>query len=75
MRKLFRTLKGQTVALDTMVFIYAFEDHPVYLPFLRTFFQEVEQGTIEATTSPKTSESMKVLLPIQLEHPPLAGDA
>ena len=26
-------------------------------------------------SSPKSSESMKVLLPIQLEPPPLAGDA
>jgi len=51
MKNLLRNLKGQAVALDTMVFIYAFEEHPVYLPFLRSFFQAVEEGKIEATTS------------------------
>jgi predicted nucleic acid-binding protein len=51
MKNLLRALKGQTVAVDTMVFIYAFEGHPVYRPFLRSFFQEVEKGTLEATTS------------------------
>jgi predicted nucleic acid-binding protein len=51
MKKLLKNLKGQAVALDTMVFIYAFEEHPIYLPFLRSFFQAVEGGKIEATTS------------------------
>jgi AcrR family transcriptional regulator len=32
-------------------------------------------GRSLSQASPKSSESMKVLLPIQLEHPPLAGDA
>jgi predicted nucleic acid-binding protein len=51
MKNLLRALKGQTVAVDTMVFIYVFEEHPLYLPFLRSFFQEVEKGNLEATTS------------------------
>jgi predicted nucleic acid-binding protein len=50
MKNLLRASKGQTVAVDTMVFIYAFEERPVYLPFLRSFFQEVEKGNLKATT-------------------------
>ena len=51
MKNPLRALKGKTVAVDTMVFIYSFEEHPVYLPFLRSFFQAVEKGILEATTS------------------------
>lgn len=48
---LLKRLRGQTVCLDTMIFIYAFEEHPTYLPFLKTFFLSVEKGGIEAVTS------------------------
>ena len=48
---LLKRLSGQTVCLDTMIFIYAFEEHPTYLPFLKTFFLSVEKGGIEAVTS------------------------
>jgi predicted nucleic acid-binding protein len=51
MSALLKDLKGQRVALDTMIFIYAFEENPVYLSSLRPFFQAVERGEIEATTS------------------------
>jgi predicted nucleic acid-binding protein len=51
MKNPLRALKGKTVAVDTMVFIYSFEEHPVYLSFLRNFFQAVEKGILEATTS------------------------
>ena len=51
MSALLKGLKGQRVALDTMIFIYAFEENPVYLSPLRPFFQAVERGEIEATTS------------------------
>ncbi|NIT04173.1 PIN domain-containing protein [Candidatus Saccharibacteria bacterium] len=44
-------LKGQKVALDTMVFIYAFEEHPAYLPLIRPLFSAVEKGEMEAVTS------------------------
>ena len=47
-------LKGQRIALDTMIFIYAFEENPVYLPLLRPFFETVEKGELEATTSTLT---------------------
>jgi predicted nucleic acid-binding protein len=48
---LLKRLRGQTVCLDTMIFIYAFEEHPTYLPFLKTFFLSVEKGEIEAVIS------------------------
>lgn len=51
MNDFLKALRGQTVALDTMIFIYAFEGYPVYGPFLRAFFQAVEKGKIEAATS------------------------
>lgn len=44
-------LKNQKVGLDTMVFIYAFEEHPAYLPLLKNFFGVLEKGEIEAVTS------------------------
>jgi predicted nucleic acid-binding protein len=44
-------LKNQKVGLDTMVFIYAFEEHPGYLPLLKNFFGVLEKGEIEAVTS------------------------
>ncbi len=46
--------KGQKIALDTMVFIYAFEEHPTYLPIIRPFFRAVEKGEVEAVTSTLT---------------------
>lgn len=49
-----KNLKGQKVAVDTMVFIYAFESHPTYLPLVRPFFDAVEQGELEAVTSTLT---------------------
>jgi predicted nucleic acid-binding protein len=39
------------VALDTMVFIYAFEGHPEWGPLVKPVFQAVEKGSLEATTS------------------------
>ena len=44
-------LKNQKVGLDTMVFIYAFEEHSAYLPLLKNFFDVLEKGEIEAVTS------------------------
>jgi predicted nucleic acid-binding protein len=54
MTSFLRSLTGQKVALDTMIFIYAFEEHPTYVPVLRTFFSAVERGEIEAVTSTVT---------------------
>lgn len=46
-----KSLGGQKVGLDTMIFIYAFEEHPAYLPLLKNFFGALEKGKIEAVTS------------------------
>ena len=46
-----RDFKGFPVALDTMIFIYAFEEHPTYLPLLKTFFRALEKGDLRAVTS------------------------
>ena len=46
-----KSLHGKRVALDTMIFIYAFEEHPVYLPLIKPFWREVERGKIRAVTS------------------------
>jgi len=51
MISLLKALQGKRVALDTMIFIYPFEEHPLYLPLLKPFFGEVEKGNILAFTS------------------------
>jgi predicted nucleic acid-binding protein len=51
MNPLLELLQGKKVALDTMVFIYAFEEHPVYLPLIKPLWHEVERGKIRAVTS------------------------
>jgi len=49
-----KPLQGKQIALDTMIFIYAFEEHSVYIPLLQPFFREVEKGRIIAVTSTVT---------------------
>ena len=49
-----KPLRGKQIALDTMIFIYAFEEHSVYIPLLKPFFREVEKGRIIAVTSTVT---------------------
>ena len=46
-----KPLQGKKVALDTMIFIYAFEEHSAYLPLVKPFFREVERGKIMTVTS------------------------
>ena len=54
MTSLLRNLRNQSVALDTMIFIYAFEEHPAYLPILKSFFHALEKGEMKAVTSTLT---------------------
>ena len=49
-----RRLKGQKIAIDTMIFIYAFEEHPAHASSLRSFFSALEKGEMEAVTSSVT---------------------
>ena len=51
MNSFLRDFKGFPVALDTMIFIYAFEEHPTYLSALKAFFRAVEKGDLRAVTS------------------------
>lgn len=54
MTSFLRELRNRSVALDTMIFIYAFEEHPVYLPVLKSFFHALEKGEMSAVTSTLT---------------------
>jgi len=49
-----RDLRDRPVALDTMIFIYAFEEHPVYQAILKSFFRSLEKGEMTAVTSTLT---------------------
>jgi len=51
MTSFLKGLKSQKVGLDTMIFIYTFEEHPAYLPLLKQFFSVLEKGEMEAVTS------------------------
>lgn len=51
MNPFLKPLQGKKIALDTMIFIYAFEEQPVFLPLLKPFFREVEKGRITTVTS------------------------
>jgi Predicted nucleic acid-binding protein, contains PIN domain len=42
------------LGLDTMAFIYHFEENKDYLPFTRTLFELIEDGRIEGKTSVTT---------------------
>ncbi len=54
MTSLFSDLKDQKVAVDTMIFIYAFEERPVYRGILKSFFRALENGEMNAVTSTLT---------------------
>lgn len=60
-------LLGQIVGLDTAPLIYLIENHAVYLPLVRPFFQAVDRGEIEAVTSTLTLTEILV-------HPLRRGD-
>jgi predicted nucleic acid-binding protein len=49
-----RDLGGGPVALDTSIFIYFIEEHPVYLPLVEPLFEAMDRGEIEAVTSSLT---------------------
>lgn len=60
-------LHGKVVAIDTVPFIYYFEDHADFAPLLDPFFQKLEAGHIRAVTSVITL--LEVLI-----HPLRKGD-
>jgi len=44
-------LKGKVVGLDTMVFIYHFEENQVYSPLTFSIFESLEKGNFNGVTS------------------------
>jgi predicted nucleic acid-binding protein len=47
-------LGGSPVALDTSIFVYFIEEHPVYLPLVGPLFEAIDAGELEAVTSSLT---------------------
>src|SRR6266516_1309501 len=45
------SLRGYKVALDTSLFIYYTEEHPVYLNVIDPFFEAIKHGEITVVTS------------------------
>jgi predicted nucleic acid-binding protein len=44
-------LRGSVVGLDTAPLIYFIEENPAYLPFVRPFFEAIDQGEFRVVTS------------------------
>ena len=44
-------LQGAVVGLDTAPLIYLIEEHPIYLPIVRPFFEAVDRGEFRVVTS------------------------
>jgi len=47
-------LGGGPVALDSSIFIYFIEEHPIYLPLVEPLFEAIDAGELEAVTSSLT---------------------
>jgi len=72
MGRLAEKLAGYPViGLDTTVFIYHLEAHPVFLPLTQKIFSAVEQGTLRAVTSTITLMEINVH-PFQLNRTDIA---
>jgi predicted nucleic acid-binding protein len=44
-------LKGKVIGMDTMVFIYHFEENQIYSPLTFSIFESLEKGNIKGITS------------------------
>lgn len=49
-----KLLKYRAYGIDTMVFIYHFEDNALYTPFTRSLFELIEKGRTRGVTSTLT---------------------
>lgn len=58
------------VALDSSVFIYFIEEHPLYLPLIEPLFEAIDAGKIEAVTSSLTLLEVLVI-PFRFSNAPL----
>jgi predicted nucleic acid-binding protein len=59
------------IAVDTSVFIYLIEEHPLFLTPARTLFQQADAGTIQIVTSAVTLLEVLVV-PYRSGNDPLA---
>ena len=67
-----KDLKGRRgVVLDTMVWIYLFEDHPKYSAVCSRLVQEAEAGTYSGVITPVTAGELLVK-PLQKHRPDIA---
>lgn len=64
-------LNDKVVALDTAPLIYFIEEHPVYLPIVRPFFEALDAGRFQVITSTLTLLEVSVL-PLRLGNKTLA---
>lgn len=60
-----------TVGLDTTVFIYHFEENPIYLPLTLELFTSIETGAQTGTTSTITLLEI-IVRPLSLNRPDIA---
>jgi predicted nucleic acid-binding protein len=58
------------VALDTSVFVYFIEEHPIYLPLVDPLFEAIAAGEIQAVTSSLTLLEVLVV-PFRFANAPL----
>ena len=61
----------QGVVLDTMVFIYLFEDHPVYADRCERILNRISEGAFSGVVTPITAAEILVK-PLQKEEPSVA---
>ena len=66
-----RVAPHDIIGLDTSIFIYHLEAHPVYLPLTQALLEGVEAGKWEAVTSTITVMELTVR-PWQLDRPAVA---
>ena len=64
---------GDRVYLDTNVFIYFVEGHPLFADALRDLFVAIDEGSIAATTSELTLAEVMVK-PIAMSRPDIAAE-
>ncbi len=64
-------LRNTLVALDTSPLIYLIEEHPLWLPVVRPFFQALDDGHFRAVTSTITLTEVLVH-PLRHSQPALA---
>lgn len=60
------------IGLDTSIFIYHFEEHPVYSPLTQELLSRVEAGKLEAKTSTITIMEL-IVKPLQRDRPDVAN--